>query len=133
MLLKTLVWLIEGILALMVGYLLLLTGAAFRAVRRTPPRGRAPDRRFLFLVPAHNEEQLLPGLLENLCALDYPEPLYAVHVVADNCTDRTAELARRAGAIAHERSDSELIGKGYALQWLLRQIWGSGEPHDAIV
>src|SRR5690348_12007996 len=86
MLLKTLLWLGEATLAGMVGYLLLLTGAAISEPRRTPARGRAPDRRFLFLVPAHNEERLLPALLQSLDDLDYPRALYAVHVVADNCS-----------------------------------------------
>lgn len=132
-LLHILIWISVGGLALMVGYLLLLTLVAWWAPRRTPPRNQAPSHRFLFLIPAHNEEQLLPSLLENLRQLDYPPALYAVHVVADNCTDSTAELARAGGATAHERFDTELIGKGYALEWLLQRIWASGEPHDAIV
>lgn len=129
-------WLLSLIgsgLALMVGYLLFLTGAACLAPRRTPQRGQAPTHRFIFMIPAHNEERLLPGLLENLRRLDYPQDLSAVHVVADNCTDRTAELARRGGAIVHERTDSERRGKGYALEWLLQRIWESNEPHDALV
>lgn len=127
------VWLIAGILAAMVSYLLLLTGAAWFAPRRTAARGRAPDTRFLFMIPAHNEERLLPTLLTNLHQLDYPSTLYAIHVVADNCTDRTAELARQAGAIVHERTNTERLGKGYALEWLLERIWERGDAHDAMV
>jgi len=126
-------WLIIGGVGFVVAYLLLLTVAAWFAPRRTAPRATAPTHRFLFLIPAHNEERLLPSLLENLRRIDYPRELYAVHVVADNCSDRTAELARQGGAIAHERFNTELIGKGYALEWLLQRIWESNEPHDAIV
>src|SRR5262245_398722 len=128
-----LIWCVEALLALTIGYLLLLTVAAAFAARRTPPRAGSPTQRFLFLIPAHNEERLLPSLVENLSRLDYPRELYAIHVVADNCTDRTAELARAGGAIAHERFDSENAGKGYALQWLLQQIWERQEPHDALI
>jgi cellulose synthase/poly-beta-1,6-N-acetylglucosamine synthase-like glycosyltransferase len=92
-----------------------------------------PRTRFLILIPAHNEEKLLPDLLANLRALDYPEKRYQVHVVADNCTDNTAELARRGGAVAHERTNLEQRGKGYALQWLLEQIWAASIPYDAVV
>jgi 1,2-diacylglycerol 3-beta-glucosyltransferase len=123
----------EAVMALMIAYLLLLTGAALFAPRHTQLRQNGSTQRFLILVPAHNEERLLPSLLDNLRQLDYPSALYAVHVVADNCTDRTAELARASGAFAHERVDDERRGKGYALQWLMQQLWASGEPHDAVL
>jgi 1,2-diacylglycerol 3-beta-glucosyltransferase len=123
----------EAVLALMITYLLLLTGAALFASRHTKLRQKGPTQRFLILVPAHNEERLLPGLLDNLHQLDYPAALYAIHVVADNCTDQTAELARASGAFAHERVDDDRRGKGYALQWLMQQLWASAEPHDAVL
>jgi 1,2-diacylglycerol 3-beta-glucosyltransferase len=69
----------------------------------------------------------------NLKQLDYPAELFAVHVVADNCSDRTAEFGRQGGAIVHERFDKTLKGKGYALEWLLQQIWTRGDAHDAVV
>src|SRR5437016_4801601 len=50
--------------------------------------------RFAILIPAHNEETVLGGLLESLRKLDYPRDSYSVHVVADNCTDTTAALVR---------------------------------------
>ena len=71
--------------------------------------------------------------LDNLNQLDYPKVLYTVHVVADNCTDRTAELARQAGAMVHERVDPDNRGKGFALQWLLQRIWKSEQEFDAVI
>jgi cellulose synthase/poly-beta-1,6-N-acetylglucosamine synthase-like glycosyltransferase len=124
---------IEAVLALMIGYLLLLAIVALFAQRHTKPRQGGPTNRFLILVPAHNEERLLPSMLANLHQLDYPSALYAVHVVADNCTDRTAELARAGGAFVHERTDENQRGKGYALQWLMQRLWNSAELHDAVV
>jgi 1,2-diacylglycerol 3-beta-glucosyltransferase len=124
---------LSAAMAAMVGYLLMLTLAAFLAPRRTPPGSAAPRHRFLLLIPAHNEERLLPSLMESLSRLDYPAHLYAIHVVADNCADRTAELAAQAGAMVHERHDLELRGKPYALRWALGRIWASDTPHDAIV
>lgn len=123
---------LQLILATLTGYLLLLTAAALRAARQTPlANGRC--HRFLILIPAHNEEKLLPDLLANLGQLDYPADQFAIHVVADNCSDETAVVARRQGAIVHERFHDTLRGKGYALQWLLAQIWQRGDPHDAVV
>lgn len=123
----------EAGLAAITGYLLLLTAAASFAARTTPRRNGAPTARFVIMIPAHNEEQLLPQTLANLAQLDYPRELYAVHVVADNCSDATAALARQGGAVAHERFDTELRGKGYALEWLLRRIWERGDAHDAVL
>jgi 1,2-diacylglycerol 3-beta-glucosyltransferase len=124
---------VEAVLGLTISYLLLLTVAALLASRHTKLSQKGPTHRFLILVPAHNEERLLPSLLANLHQLDYPQSLYKVHVVADNCTDRTAEFARSGGAIVHERVDDQLRGKGYALQWLMQQLWASAEPHDAVL
>ena len=56
----------EAVLALMITYLLLLTGTALFAPRHTQLRQQSPTQRFLILVPAHNEERLLPSLLANL-------------------------------------------------------------------
>ena len=117
----------------LVGYLLLLTAVSIRASRQTKARTGPPTNRFLILVPAHNEERLLPDLLANLRQVDYPQALYTVHVVADNCSDDTAVIARQGGAVVHERFHETEKGKGYALQWLLQQLWAAEEPHDGIL
>jgi 1,2-diacylglycerol 3-beta-glucosyltransferase len=119
----------QALIAPLAGYLLLLTGAALRAPRTTPLPAE-PRHRFRLLVPAHNEARLLPNLLDSLRALDYPDDCYEVHVVADNCSDETAELARAGGAIAHERFDDVERGKGYALDWLFRRLSATADAAD---
>ncbi len=121
------------LLAFLVGYLLLLTLVAWRQAGRLQSSSGGAGSRFMILVPAHNEERLLPDLLRNLAQMTYPQELYAVHVVADNCTDQTAVIGRQYGAVVHERFNTAQPGKGYALQWLLQELWASGEPHDAVV
>jgi cellulose synthase/poly-beta-1,6-N-acetylglucosamine synthase-like glycosyltransferase len=128
-----LLWAGEAPLAVMAAYLQVLVAAAWLAPKRTPPALGEPRHRSLILVPAHDEEESLPRLLASLRRLDYPPGLYAVHVVADNCHDRTAEVAQLASVIVHERHDQQHLGKGYALRWLLAQCWESGEPCDAVV
>lgn len=118
-------------LALMVLYLDALSLAAL--MKRRAPDPQSPRYRFALLVPAHNEERQLPRLLESMAALDYPRELYDVHVVADNCTDRTALTASAAGAMVHERYNTDLRGKGYALQWLLDQLRKADVHYDAYV
>ena len=132
-LLQTVLLLVQIILAGLSGYLLLLTAAAWRASRQTASNTQGPQNRFLILVPAHNEERLLPELLTNLSRLAYPPALYTIHVVADNCTDKTAVIPRQHGAVVHERFNESQQGKGFALQWLLQRLWQAGEPHDAVV
>lgn len=81
----------------------------------------APQRRFAVVIPAHNEEAVLPQLLRNLESLEYPRHLYKVFVVADNCQDRTAALALQHGAEVFERV-SDRRGKGYALQYAFGKL-----------
>ena len=123
---------VGGWLALTTGYLLLLTAAALLGPRRAPAAGPA-RRRFALLVPAHDEEALLPRLLASVRAVDYPADRLDVYVVADNCTDRTAAVAHAAGARVYERTDEAERGKGYALRWLLGRIRAAGERYDAFV
>lgn len=126
-------WLLGAVLTIMASYLLLLTGAAWLAPARHPRTARTGIHRFAFLIPAHNEELLLPKLLANLQQLAYPRSHYTIHVVADNCTDRTAALGRELGAQVHERVDRVNLGKGHALQWLLQQVTATAPTFDAAV
>lgn len=129
--LQIILWLVGSLLAMMVGHLLLLTAAAWMAPKETPVPSLKPRHRFAILVPAHNEEKLLPALLASLSQLHYPRQLFSIHVVADNCIDETAAIARAAGATVHERFDLVNIGKGYALQWLLARLEKLQVSYDA--
>ena len=131
--LRSLLMVAQAGLGLLAGYLGLLTVAALFAPRKTRAASQPPRTRFLILIPAHNEEVLLPGLLASLAQMDYPADLRAVHVVADNCTDGTAEAARQGGAVVHERFDEHSRGKGFALQWLLERLQAARVPYDAAV
>lgn len=82
-------------------------------------------RRYAILIAARNEEAVLPHLLASIRAQDYPTELITTYVVADNCTDRTAEVARSGGARVFCRFNKTQIGKGYALNFLLGQIDGN--------
>ena len=119
-------------LSLASAYLLFLSvvGLFYRSSAR--PETDATTK-FAILVPAHNEEILLPSLLESLGTLEYPKRLLDVYVVADNCSDTTAKIGRSYGAAVFERQNPDLRGKGYALQWLLSQIRPRGEEYDAYV
>jgi 1,2-diacylglycerol 3-beta-glucosyltransferase len=117
---------------LLVLYLLALTLAAI--VTRPHGLPRAPEnRRFAILVPAHNEEAVLGRLLTSLNALDYPPEAFEVCVVADNCDDGTAAIARSFGVRVYERFDTTAKAKGFALRWLLQQLDDEGRVYDAFI
>jgi cellulose synthase/poly-beta-1,6-N-acetylglucosamine synthase-like glycosyltransferase len=88
-------------------------------------------RRLLFLVSAHNEELLIGECVRSLVGVDYPADRLVVVVIANNCTDRTAEMARAAGARVLERSDLVREGKPHALAWALERL--RDEPYDTCV
>ncbi|WP_409344604.1 glycosyltransferase family 2 protein [Paenibacillus sp. MBLB4367] len=92
-----------------------------------------PQKSFAILVAAHNEEEVVGALLENLKKLDYPKELYDVFVICDNCTDKTAEISRSHGVYAYERHNKNLRGKGYAIEWMLKELWKLPRTYDAVV
>ena len=83
----------------------------------------APEKRFLILVPAHNEEKVISQLVENLSNLKYPKHLYEVCVIADNCTDQTASISRALGAkvLEHTSEPGEPKGKPYGIKYAVDQ------------
>ena len=87
--------------------------------------------KFMAIIPAHNEEAVVGSLIESLKKMDYPDELYDIYVIADNCTDKTSQKAKEAGAIVYERFDEEHKTKGYALQWFLNQKIQEDAPYDA--
>ena len=120
-------------LSFLVAYLLLLTFAARQAPRETSLPGVNQEHTFTLLIPAHNEELLLPSLLNSLKRLDYPASRFSIHVVADNCSDQTEAVARQGGAVVHARQNLEEPGKGFALAWLLQRLAQQGVDTDAFV
>src|SRR5665648_970874 len=92
-----------------------------------------PEKTFAIVVAAHNEETVIGPLLENLLLLDYPKEYFDVFVVADNCTDKTAIIARNAGAIVHRRFNTEKRGKGYALEWMFHRLFKMERQYDCLL
>lgn len=74
------------------------------------------------VVSARNEEAVIGNLIDSLQKSDYPKDLYKIFVIADNCTDSTAQICRDKGCYVFERNDTEHIGKGYALNYLFTKL-----------
>jgi cellulose synthase/poly-beta-1,6-N-acetylglucosamine synthase-like glycosyltransferase len=80
------------------------------------------------LVPAHNESQGIRATIESIRS---NSPDVEILVIADNCTDDTAEVAAAAGALVAERSDQANCGKAFALGYGIR--WLRNRPPEAVV
>ena len=80
------------------------------------------EHRYAVMISARNEEEVIGELIASLKAQNYPKDKLDIYVVADNCTDRTADAAREAGAIVYERFDQVHKGKGFALGYLLHEL-----------
>lgn len=113
LLLSVLIALLAVPVVLACAYLLLLT--LLSGAMRPPP---ASSRRLRFdvIVPAHDEAALIHRTVTRLQLLDWPPGRFRILVVADNCSDATAAIAREAGAEVLERRDQQNRGKGYALR-----------------
>jgi 1,2-diacylglycerol 3-beta-glucosyltransferase len=114
-------------------YLVGLLGAALHARRVPPPPPPPPggEPRILVLIPAHDEAGGIADTLHSLRLSEYPRERLDVVVVADNCSDGTAEVAWAEGASVLERHDHERRGKGHALAWALDRL--RDEPFDAVL
>lgn len=93
-------------------------------IAQLPRRRRAdhPSFTFAILIPANDEEAVLPTAIASLLQLDYPTDMVRVYVVADNCSDATADVAAAAGAVCLVRNDPTRTGKGYALEFGIRAV-----------
>jgi cellulose synthase/poly-beta-1,6-N-acetylglucosamine synthase-like glycosyltransferase len=85
----------------------------------------------LVVVPAHDEELMIESCLRSLSNLRYPADKVKIVVVADNCTDRTAELASASGVVCLEREDAQRRGKPWAIAWALDRL--PMHAYDALV
>ncbi len=81
--------------------------------------------RYAILIAARNESVVLPHLLDSINNQTYPKELIDTYVVADNCTDDTAQIAKEMGAIVYERFSDKRVGKGFALKLAFRNIFSA--------
>lgn len=91
-----------------------------------------PKTKFALVVAAHNEEIVIGHIVDSLFRQNYPRELYDVFVIADNCSDKTAEIAEKHGARVFVRENKNERGKGYALEWMFNKIYNMEENYDAI-
>ncbi len=106
---------------------------AVRRLHKAKEAQGEPATSFVILVPAHNEETSIAATVHSLRALDYPRQLFEILVIADNCQDTTANVARTEGAEVLERFDQTKKSKGFALEYALETLQKRETHPDAIV
>jgi cellulose synthase/poly-beta-1,6-N-acetylglucosamine synthase-like glycosyltransferase len=117
------------LLAIPVGVLFLECIAALLNLRKNAEASTGSIPRLAVLVPAHDEaggiRRVIEGLLPQLSSGD------RLVVIADNCSDDTAVIAREAGATVIERQDAARRGKGYALDYGMKFL--EADPPEIVV
>lgn len=78
--------------------------------------------KYAIMIAARNEKYVIGNLIDSINKQDYPKDKITIFVIADNCDDNTAEIARSKGAICYERFDPDHRTKGYALEFLVDRI-----------
>ena len=111
---------IGTVLAAMLAYKAVYYAIGFLFTRKFKPAKK--KHKYGILIAARNEEFVIGNLLDSINKQDYPRDLLTVFVVADNCTDNTAKIAKKHGAKVYERFDDERKTKGFALQFLFKNI-----------
>lgn len=93
------------------------------------------NNKIAVLIAARNESIVIHHLIESLKYQTYDQKAFDVYVIADNCTDNTAQIATQSGANVYERFNKRKVGKGYALEYLLDKIFDEKgkDAYDAYV
>lgn len=78
--------------------------------------------KYAVIIPARNEQEVISGLIKSVKRNNYPQENLKIFVIAHNCTDKTAEIARAQGAIVYEYNNPKENTMGYAFKYLFSQI-----------
>lgn len=118
--LLTITGIVGGIMTILCLYRVVYAFIGFFWIKKYPDA--KIDHNYGILIAARNESNVIAQLIHSIQNNDYDESKIKIFVIADNCTDNTAEVARNSGAIVFERFNQEQIGKGYALDFLMSKI-----------
>lgn len=80
------------------------------------------QHKFAVVSSARNEEAVIGNFIDSVKKQKYPGELVDIFIIADNCTDNTAKIARQHGAYVLERFNDKEVGKGYALDYFFDVI-----------
>lgn len=118
-------------LSIAIAYLYFLMFVYLMSENKEFPKHPALVKRFGIIIPAHDEAEVIRSTLDSMRRIEYPQELFDVVVIADNCSDETAAIVRDTGFKCLERFDIHKKGKGYALEYAFNQLLPN--DYDAFV
>jgi len=124
---------IAGIVCFAISCYLFLTIFIGSFRRENKLQVKSCQKRFAVIIPAHNESAIIENTLRSVLNIDYPESLFDIFVIADNCSDNTAEKAKKMKVHCLERNDPKRFGKGHALKWFFEYAIDNNFSHDAFL
>lgn len=89
--------------------------------RKTYPQAEE-KLKYGLIIPARNEEAVVGNLIKSIQKNNYPQDKLHIFVIAHNCNDKTAEIARLLGATVYEYNNPKECTMGYAFKYLFSQI-----------
>ncbi|HWP97753.1 MAG TPA: glycosyltransferase family 2 protein [Syntrophomonadaceae bacterium] len=120
----------EALVMLVLLYYYYVSVAGWR--KHNEEKDFVPTKRFALITAAHNEEAVIRYHIESIKSLNYPQDMFDIYIIADNCTDQTAAVARAEGVNVFERFSPQR-GKGFALEWMFNELFQMEEQkYDAI-
>jgi cellulose synthase/poly-beta-1,6-N-acetylglucosamine synthase-like glycosyltransferase len=128
---------VELLLGVLITYTLasvlyhLALALAYFIIKEPEQKASQVLNRFAIIVPAHNEEMLIDKFCRKILTINYPASMREIFIIADNCTDRTADICSTHPVTVMRRFDEENTGKGYALKWAFENI--GLEKFDAVL
>lgn len=114
-------WALGVVFGLVYAYQVLFMIVGVLGKKKKYPEAKE-NHTFAIIISARNEEKVIGNLIDSIQKNDYPQDKLKIIVVADNCDDKTAQICRDKGCVVFERFNKEQIGKGYALNFLFKQI-----------
>jgi cellulose synthase/poly-beta-1,6-N-acetylglucosamine synthase-like glycosyltransferase len=110
-------------------YFVVISIAGFHKNKKFDKNGK--KHKFAAIIAARNEEAVIANLIESIHLQNYPKELIDIIVIADNCTDKTAEIAEKAGAIVFKRFNKAEVGKGFVMSFAFEKIFAERDIYDA--
>jgi len=110
----------------------LIVGSCVHTKIKHPTPDDVKQHKIGVVISARNESKVISNLIDSIRANDYPQDLVTIFVIADNCTDDTAQICRDLGCVVVERFNDKLIGKGYALNYFFTKLHTEEEFADLV-
>lgn len=120
------------VIAVIAGYYFIISIFGWRK-RADKSEYAGPASSYAIIISAHNEQAVIENTINSIKKMDYPSDKYEIFVVADNCSDNTARIAKGCGASVYERTNLKENGKGQALKWMFNILTHMDKRYDAVV